>query len=57
MGKFYAEACTAVQDGKFKTAEVSAGPLEICKGEFYQALADAMSARFSTLNTGCAKIK
>ena len=48
VGNYYAEACRAVEEGKFKTVDVSetAGKeREICKGQFYQALADSMTAR------------
>ena len=50
-GNYYAQACKAVQEGKFKTVEVtqvseSAGKeREICKAQFYQALTDSMTAR------------
>ena len=47
-GNFYAEACKAVEEGKFKIVEISASAgkeKEICKAQFYQALADSMRAR------------
>ena len=42
------EACTAVQDGQFKGVALSTSYSKlpaIPKGQFYQAVADSMSAR------------
>jgi len=44
----YIEACTAVQDGQFKGVALSTKNSKlpaIPKGQFYQAVADSMSAR------------
>jgi hypothetical protein len=48
LGNYYAEACKAVDEGKFKKVEINTNAgkeREICKAQFNQALADSMTAR------------
>lgn len=48
LGNYYAEACTAIEEGQFKTVELSSSAgkeKEIRKGQFYQCLVDSMKTR------------
>jgi hypothetical protein len=47
---YYSEACKAVAAGKFRDIPISASvgkEKSVSKGQFYQALADAMAARLA----------